>query len=70
VAAGDYCQTLDLTDVATTGTETMAVRNKAQVWVFEALKVPISVMIQKRNCNCSPSSMQPCGFTLTSFSQL
>ena len=38
VAAGDYCQTLDLTDVATTWTETMAVRNKAQAWVFEALK--------------------------------
>ena len=38
VAAGDYCQTLDLTDIATTWTETEAVRNKAQVWVFEALK--------------------------------
>jgi hypothetical protein len=37
-AAGDYCQTLDLTDIATTWTETMAVRNKAQVWVFAALK--------------------------------
>jgi hypothetical protein len=30
LAAGDYCQTLDLTDIATTWTETMAVRNKAQ----------------------------------------
>jgi hypothetical protein len=38
VAAGDYCQTLDLTDVATTWTETEAVRNKAQTWVFAALK--------------------------------
>jgi hypothetical protein len=38
VAAGDYCQTLDLTDVATTWTETMAVRNKAQTRVFEALQ--------------------------------
>jgi Predicted nucleotide-binding protein containing TIR-like domain len=38
VAAGDYCQTLDLTDIATTWTETMAVRNKAQVRVFEALQ--------------------------------
>lgn len=38
VAAGDYCQTLDLTDIATTWTETMAVRNKAQTWVFGALK--------------------------------
>jgi hypothetical protein len=39
LAAGDYCQTLDLTDIATTWTETMAVRNKAQTWVFEALKI-------------------------------
>ena len=38
VGAGDYCQTLDLTDIATTWTETMAVRNKAQAWVFAALK--------------------------------
>ena len=38
LAAGDYCQTLDLTDIATTWTETMAVRNKAQAWVFAALK--------------------------------
>lgn len=38
IAAGDYCQTLDLTDIATTWTETRAVRNKAQAWVFEALK--------------------------------
>jgi hypothetical protein len=37
-AAGEYCQTLDLTDIATTWTETMAVRNKAQAWVFAALK--------------------------------
>lgn len=34
---GDYAQTLDLTDVATGWTELAAVRNKAQVWVFEAL---------------------------------
>ena len=38
VAAGEYCQTLDLTDVATTWTETMAVRNKAQARVFAALQ--------------------------------
>ena len=38
IAAGDYCQTLDLTDIATTWTETMAVRNKAQARVFEALQ--------------------------------
>ncbi|HKR95452.1 MAG TPA: DDE-type integrase/transposase/recombinase, partial [Candidatus Angelobacter sp.] len=38
VAAGEYCQTLHLTDVATTWTETVAVRNKAQARVFEALQ--------------------------------
>ena len=38
VAAGDYCQTLDFTDIASTWTETMAVRNKAQAHVFEALQ--------------------------------
>lgn len=36
--SGDYCQTLDATDVASTWTETEAVINKAQVWVFDALK--------------------------------
>lgn len=35
---GDFAQTLDVTDVCTTWTETEAVRNKAQIWVFEALK--------------------------------
>ncbi|MCA1603066.1 MAG: hypothetical protein LC776_16000 [Acidobacteria bacterium] len=40
MATGDYCQTLDMTDVATTGTETMAVENKAQFWVFEAFEKP------------------------------
>ena len=35
---GDFVQTLDVTDVCTTWTETEAVRNKAQVWVFDALK--------------------------------
>jgi len=35
---GDFCQTLDLTDVATGWTETRAVKNKAQIWVFQALK--------------------------------
>jgi len=38
LAAGDYCQTLDLTDVATTWTETIAVRNKAQSHVFAAIQ--------------------------------
>lgn len=37
-ASGDFCQTLDVTDVASGWTETQAVVNKAQVWVFEALK--------------------------------
>jgi len=37
-ACGDFCQTLDVTDVASGWTETEAVINKAQVWVFEALK--------------------------------
>jgi hypothetical protein len=36
-ASGDYCQTLDVTDVHTTWTETEAVRNKAQVNVFKGL---------------------------------
>ena len=38
LALGDYCQTLDLMDVYGGWTETEAVPNKAQVWVFEALQ--------------------------------
>ncbi len=38
-ASGDFAQTLNATDVATGWTEPRAVQNKAQVWVFEALKV-------------------------------
>ena len=38
LARGDFCQTLDVTDVASGWTETQAVINKAQVWVFEALQ--------------------------------
>ena len=34
---GDFMHTLDVTDVCTQWTETQAVKNKAQVWVFEAL---------------------------------
>lgn len=34
---GDFCQTLDVTDVHSSWTETRAVKNKAQVWVFDAL---------------------------------
>lgn len=37
-ARGDYCHTLTLTDVATGWTETRAVKNKAEVWVREALQ--------------------------------
>ncbi len=37
-AHGEFAQTLDVTDVCTTWTETEAVRNKAQKWVFNALK--------------------------------
>jgi hypothetical protein len=37
-ASGDYAQTPDVTDVAAGWTELVAVRNKAQVWVFEALQ--------------------------------
>ncbi len=35
---GDYCQTLDMVDVSSGWTETQAVPNKAQRWVFEALQ--------------------------------
>ena len=38
LALGDFCQTLDLTDVCTGWTELEAVPNKAQVWVFEAIQ--------------------------------
>ncbi len=38
VAAGDFCQTLDVTDIATTWTETEGVRNKAEVHVFAAIQ--------------------------------
>lgn len=34
---GEFCQTLNVTDVATGWTEMHAVKNKAQRWVFEAL---------------------------------
>jgi hypothetical protein len=35
---GQFAQTLDVTDICTTWTETEALRNKAQKWVFEGLK--------------------------------
>lgn len=37
-AAGEYCQTLDVTDLYSGWTETQAVRNKAQRWVLAALR--------------------------------
>lgn len=37
-ARGEYNQTLDMTDIFTGWTEIQAVKNKAQKWVFEALK--------------------------------
>ena len=36
-ASGDFCQTLDITDVASGWTEPYAIQNKARVWVVEAL---------------------------------
>ena len=46
---GDYCFTLDMTDVATGWTEQAAVQNKAQKWVFEAIdgvrkRLPFTVL--------------------------
>jgi len=35
---GDYIQTLDVTDVFSGWTETKAVRNKAQIWTFQAIE--------------------------------
>ena len=37
-ASGDFCQSLDMTEVASGGTETEAVINKARVRVFGALQ--------------------------------
>lgn len=37
-ASGDFCQSLNLTDVCTGWTITRGVQNKAQVWVFEGLQ--------------------------------
>gem|GEM_PF-1722656 len=35
---GEFCFTLDITDIATGWTETVSVRNKAQKWVFAAIR--------------------------------
>lgn len=37
-ASGDFCQSLDATDVASGWSEQRAVKNKAQKWTFEALE--------------------------------
>lgn len=36
-ASGDFCNTLDITDVASGWTEPHAIKNKARVWVVQAL---------------------------------
>jgi hypothetical protein len=38
ILRGEFCQTLDVTDISSGWTETRAVKNKAQVHVFSALK--------------------------------
>jgi hypothetical protein len=38
INSGEFIQSLDVTDVCTGWTEVQAVRNKAQTWVFEAIK--------------------------------
>jgi hypothetical protein len=38
IGSGDFCQSLNVTDVASGWTEAQAVLNKAQVWVFDALR--------------------------------
>lgn len=42
-AAGEFCFTLTVTDIATGWTVNRSVRNKAQKWVFEALEYATSV---------------------------
>lgn len=37
-SSGEFCFTLDITDIATGWTETRSVRNKAQKWVFAAIQ--------------------------------
>ncbi len=48
-ASGDFCHTLDITDVASGWTEPHAIRNKARVWVVKALdnirkRLPFSML--------------------------
>ena len=35
---GEFCSSLDITDIATGWTEIKSMRNKAQTWVFAAIK--------------------------------
>jgi len=61
---GDYIQTLDMTDVCSGWTETRAVKNKAQVWVFAGLKkakerFPFAILGID-----SDNGSLPCGMTL------
>ncbi|MFZ2226893.1 MAG: hypothetical protein WA090_09815 [Candidatus Nanopelagicaceae bacterium] len=42
--SGDFCQTLTVIDICTGWTETQAVKNKAQKWVFAALAQIITAM--------------------------
>ena len=37
-SSGDFCQTLNTVDIKSGWTDMVAVKNKAQIWVFEALK--------------------------------
>jgi len=37
-SSGEFCFALDITDIATGWTETRSVKNKAQKWVFAAIK--------------------------------
>lgn len=37
-ASGDYCFTLNVTDIKSGWTDMEAIRNKAQIWVFDALQ--------------------------------
>lgn len=37
LACGDYCQSLNVVDIYSGWTEIVAVKNKAQIWVFEAI---------------------------------
>jgi len=43
-SSGEFCFTLNVTDIATKWTETWALKNKAQVWVFKALAHIIKII--------------------------